>query len=227
MSPLTHRDAAPSAGADRILTVPNALSALRLAGVPLFLYLTLGAHRDPTRDALAFVVLAVSGVTDYLDGKIARAFHQHSRLGELLDPFADRLYILAVIIALTIRGIVPIWLAGTIVGRDVVLAGFLPVLRHLGYGPLPVHFLGKAATFNLLYAFPLLLLSTQAGTLGRVALAVGWAFALWGLALYWWSGILYGVQVVALARSAGAPGPGGPGPGGPGTGVPGPADGLA
>ena len=139
---------------DRIWTVPNALSFLRLLGVPLFLWLIL----VPEADGWAVVLLMVSGFTDYLDGVLARRLHQISRLGQLLDPLADRLYIIATLLGLALRDIVPWWLVIALLARDVVLAATLPILRRLGYGPLPVHFLGKAATFNLLYAFPLLLL---------------------------------------------------------------------
>ena len=143
----------------------------------------------------------VSGVTDYLDGKIARAWGQTSRLGQLLDPAADRLYILATLIGLTVRDIVPLWLTLLLVGRDVLLASTLPVLRRHGYGPLPVHFLGKAATFNLLYAFPLLLLGEWRQRWSATSRTpFGWAFAIWGTALYWWAGVLYLVQVRDLVR---------------------------
>ncbi len=183
---------------DRVLTIPNLLSALRLAGVPVFLWLALGPHAD----GAALGILAFAGVSDYLDGKLARALGQTSRLGTLLDPLADRLYIFATIVALTLRDIVPWWFAALLVGRDVLLAGFVPVLRRLGYGSaLPVHYLGKAATFNLLYAFPLLLLSAGDNWLATVCRPFGWAFAIWGMALYWWSGILYGVQLRRLVRS--------------------------
>jgi cardiolipin synthase len=184
---------------DRVLTVPNALSLLRLLGVPLFLWLVLHEH-----DAAAVALLMVSGVTDWLDGKIARAWGQMSRVGQLLDPAADRLYILATLIGLTIRDVVPLWLTLALVGRDAFLALFLPVLRRYGYGPLPVNFLGKAATFNLLSGFPLLLLGEGDSLVSQVAHAFGWAFAIWGTALYWWAGLLYVVQVrqvVSAARS--------------------------
>jgi cardiolipin synthase (CMP-forming) len=184
---------------DRVLTVPNALSLLRLLGVPLFLWLVLNEH-----DAAAVALLMVSGVTDWLDGKIARAWGQMSRVGQLLDPAADRLYILATLVGLTIRDVVPLWLTLALVGRDVFLALFLPVLRRYGYGPLPVNFLGKAATFNLLSGFPLLLLGEGDSLVSQVAHAFGWAFAIWGTALYWWAGLLYVVQVrpvVSAARS--------------------------
>jgi len=178
---------------DRVLTIPNALSAARLVGVPFFLWLVLNKH-----DAAAVIVLMVSGFTDWLDGKIARSWNQMSRVGQLLDPAADRLYILATLVGLTVRDVVPLWLTIVLVGRDVLLSFTLPVLRRHGYGPLPVHFLGKAATFNLLAGFPLLLLGEGDSLLSQVAHAFGWAFAIWGTALYWWAGVLYVVQVVQV-----------------------------
>lgn len=182
---------------DRVVTLPNALSALRLLGVPLFLWLVL-----TERDVLAVAVLMVSGTTDWLDGKIARAWNQMSRVGALLDPAADRLYILATLVGLTVRDVVPLWLTLGLVGRDVFLATLLPVLRRYGYGPLPVHYLGKAATFNLLAGFPLLLLGEGDSVVSLVAHAFGWAFAIWGTALYWWAGVLYVVQVRRLVVAA-------------------------
>ena len=189
---------APSAGptTDRVLTVPNALSLLRLLGVPLFLWLVLEEH-----DGWAVAVLMVSGFTDWLDGKIARSWNQMSKIGALLDPAADRLYILATLIGLTVRDVVPLWLTLLLVGRDVFLACFLPVLRRHGYGPLPVHYLGKAATFNLLAGFPLLLLGEGDSVVSQVAHAFGWAFAIWGTALYWWAGVLYVRQVRELVAA--------------------------
>jgi cardiolipin synthase len=178
---------------DRVLTIPNALSMARLVGVPFFLWLVLNKH-----DAAAVIVLMVSGFTDWLDGKIARKWNQMSRVGQLLDPAADRLYILATLVGLTVRDVVPLWLTIVLVGRDVLLSFTLPVLRRHGYGPLPVHFLGKAATFNLLAGFPLLLLGEGDSLVSEVAHAFGWAFAIWGTALYWWAGVLYVVQVAQV-----------------------------
>lgn len=180
-------------GTSRVLTVPNVLSLLRLLGVPLFLYLL--AVRA---DGAAVAVLMVSGVTDYLDGWIARAWNQYSRLGALLDPLVDRLYVVATMVGLTLRDVVPLWLPLGLLARDVVLAGFLPLLRRRGYGPLPVHFLGKAATFNLLSGFPLVLLGAGRGTAAEIVRPIGWAFVLWGFALYWWAGVLYAVQARRL-----------------------------
>jgi cardiolipin synthase len=186
---------------DRILTLPNLLSLLRLLGVPLFLWLILG----PERDGLALLVLMFSGFTDWADGWLARKLNQTSRLGQLLDPAADRLYILATLIGLTARDIVPLWLTVALILRDVMLVACVPVLRRMNYGPaLPVHYLGKAATFNLLYAFPFLLLGDGTGdmtTVQTLANVFGWAFAIWGSGLYWWAGVLYVIQVRALAAA--------------------------
>jgi len=184
--------------ADRILTVPNGLSFARLLGVPVFLWLLLG----PQWDVAAIVVLALAGISDYLDGKLARWLDQASRLGALLDPLADRLYIVSTLVAFVLRDVIPLWVAALIVGRDLVLALCLPVLRHHGYPPLSVHYLGKAATFNLLYAFPLLLLADGDGTVADVAAPIAYAFTMWGVALYLWAGGLYLVQVAQLITAA-------------------------
>jgi len=188
--------------ADLIWTIPNALSFLRLLGVPLFLWLALG----PKADGLALAVLVVSGLTDYLDGKFARAWNQVSRLGALLDPLADRLYIASTLIALSTRGIVPWWLTGFLFARDGVLLALVPLLRRrLGTVALPVHFLGKAATLNLLYAFPFLLLAHGREEAATIARPAGWAFALWGTALYWWAALLYLGQARTLLAGSGQP----------------------
>jgi cardiolipin synthase len=189
---------------DRVWTIPNALSIARLLGVPLFLWLLLGPHAD----IAALVVLALSGISDYLDGKIARALGQTSQLGVLLDPAADRLYVLATLVAFAVRDLIPWWLVAILVGRDLILGLCLPVLRRHGYGPLQVHYLGKAATFNLLYAFPVLLLAEiVGGTAAQVIQPIAWAFTIWGTALYLWAGALYVWQVITLvgADRRGAP----------------------
>lgn len=179
---------------DRIVTIPNLLSVLRLLLVPLFLWLVLGPHADE----LALLVLVVSGITDYLDGKLARRLNQTSSLGAILDPVADRLFILAVVIGLWMRHVIPWWLMVILPLRDVFLFGLVPFLRTRGYSSLPVHFLGKAATAALLYALPLLLLGDGTGTVANLAEVFGWAFAFWGIGLYWWAGILYAFQVRRL-----------------------------
>jgi cardiolipin synthase len=171
---------------------------LRLAGVPLLLWLLLGPHHD----LLAVLVLAVSGLTDWLDGKLARLLNQSSRLGVLLDPAVDRLYTLSTLVAFGLREILPWWVVAVLIGRDLVLLSALPVLRRYGYGPLPVHYVGKAATLCLLYAFPLLLLAHNVhGWVGAVAQAFAVAFTGWGSALYVWSGVLYVMQVRLTVRA--------------------------
>lgn len=179
---------------DRVWTVPNVLSALRLAGVPLFLWLVLG----PEADAWALGVLVLSGITDWLDGFLARRWNQMSVLGQLLDPVADRLYLLAVVLGLAMREILPWWVAVLLPLRDVLLWGLVPLLRTRGFSALPVHFIGKAATFCLLYAFPLLFLGDGEGVVATLARVFGWAFAVWGMGLYWWAGLLYAWQVRRL-----------------------------
>ena len=181
---------------DRVLTVPNILSFVRLAGVPLFLWLLL----ERQSDVWAVVVLAIGGATDWLDGKLARSWNQRSRLGQVLDPLADRLYILATLIGFAIREIVPWWLVVLLAARDVLMfTAIWPSLRRRGFTSLPVHFLGKAATFALLYAFPLVLLGVGDELWQTLARVVGWGFVIWGAGLYWWSGLLYlgqGIEVI-------------------------------
>jgi cardiolipin synthase len=182
----------------RILTVPNAISVARLAGVPVFLWLVLG----PEADGWAVGLLIAAGLSDWLDGVIARAWDQQSRLGQVLDPAADRLYIAATLIGLAIRAIIPWWLVALLAARELLLAVALLVLRRYGYGPLQVSLVGKAATLCLLYAFPLLFLGAHAGTPALVARVIGWAFAIWGTALYWWAAALYLVQMRRLISAA-------------------------
>jgi cardiolipin synthase (CMP-forming) len=185
---------------DRVWTLPNVLSMLRLVGVPLFLWLIV-----TRQDGWAVVVLTISGVSDYLDGKIARRYNLVSRVGQLLDPLADRLYILTTLLGLAWREIIPWWLVAILVSREVFGAALVMVVRSYGYRALPVHFIGKAATFNLLWAFPLILVGQGESMLATVALPSGWAFAWWGTALYWVAGVMYAVQtrdVVRLAKEA-------------------------
>ena len=181
---------------DRVLTVPNALSALRLLGVPVFLWLVLGVEAD----GWAILLLMASGWTDYFDGKIARRYGLVTRVGQILDPLADRLYTLTTVLALTIRGIIPLYLTLILAVRDVFMTGVLAGLKRRGYGPLPVNFMGKAATYNLLFAFPMVLAGAGEGWLRTVFWAPGWAFMVWGVALYCWSAVLYVRQARMLVR---------------------------
>jgi cardiolipin synthase len=180
----------------RVFTVPNLLSFLRLALVPVFLALIIAGE-----DGYALLVLVISSISDYLDGVIARKFKQISRLGQLLDPAADRLFIFAALIGLAIRDVIPWWLFVVIVARDLVLLILGIVLANFGYGPLPVHHLGKAATLCLFYALPILMVGQAFPDAAIVANPVGWAFAIWGVFLYWWAGIIYVVETVRLTRT--------------------------
>jgi cardiolipin synthase len=182
---------------DRVWTVPNALSMLRLICVPVFLWLILSS-----RDNWALVVLTLSGVSDYLDGKIARRYNLVTRVGQLLDPLADRLYILSTLLGMALREIIPWWLVAILVSREVFGTALLMVVRHYGYRALPVHFIGKAATFDLLCAFPLILVGQGDSMFATVMLPIGWAFAWWGTVLYWVAGIMYAVQTRDVVRVA-------------------------
>lgn len=186
--------------AERVFTIPNMISFARLAGVPVFLWLVLGV-RSEAGDWWAVGLLMAAGLSDWLDGKIARAMNQQSRLGELLDPAADRLYIVSTVIALAVRAIIGWWLVAILAARELVLGVVLLALRRRGYGPLHVSFVGKAATLNLLYAFPLLFLGSHQTSYAVVARVFGWAFALWGTALYWWAAVLYVEQARRLLAS--------------------------
>lgn len=191
---LSSDEAPPST---RILTIPNLLSFARLLGVPVFLWLVL----VPEADGWAFLLLAVAGASDWVDGYLARRLNQRSQLGVILDPLADRLYIAATLLGLALRELIPWWLVGILVARELFLLTLVPMLRRSGRLALPVTYVGKSATFALLWGFPLLLLGGMP-TFGAAALAFGWAFALWGTYLYWWAGIRYAQQAFALRAPA-------------------------
>ena len=168
----------------------------------MFLWLVLGL-RTTAADGIAVGILVVAGISDWLDGKLARMLNQMSKLGQVLDPAADRLYILATVVALAVRGIIPWWVFGVLVAREVAVALSLIVLRQrTSYGALEVSFVGKTATWCLMYAFPLLFLGAHGGTAAEVVRVFGWAFAIWGTALYWWAALLYLTQVRGLVKGA-------------------------
>jgi cardiolipin synthase len=191
----------PKSAYGEILTVPNLVSFVRLLGVPLFLYLLLVPHAD----VAAIVVLAIGGTSDWVDGFLARRLKQVSRLGELLDPLADRLYIFATLIALTVRDVLPWWFTIALVAREAFLGVLLLLLRRRGYGPPAVHYVGKSATFILLVAFPVLLLAHVLGQPYGWWYAAGWGLALWGLALYWIAAVFYVIQVYGVLRESREP----------------------
>jgi cardiolipin synthase len=182
---------------DRVLTVPNVISLARLGLIGVFLYLVLVARADGP----AVVILMLSGVSDWADGKLARLLDQSSALGALLDPAIDRLYMVAVPVAFGLRGLVPWWIIATMLARDVLLVVVLPMLRSRGLTALPVTYVGKAGTFALMSAFPLILLGQWDALAGRVVASIGWAFLIWGLGMYLWAFVLYLIQVGLVART--------------------------
>ncbi|QBJ94675.1 CDP-alcohol phosphatidyltransferase family protein [Rhodococcus sp. ABRD24] len=184
-------------GADRILTIPNLLSMIRLAGVPLFLYLLLG----PQADGWALAILMLSGFTDWADGKLARLLNQMSRLGALLDPLVDRLYVITTLLAFVIRDIIPWWVAAILIGRDLILAFTLPVYRRRGLPPPEVIYLGKAATFALMFALPMLLAAQLDWSFATIARPWGYALLVWGTVLYVWTAGIYIAKAADLART--------------------------
>lgn len=186
----------------RIVTIPNILSMLRLLLIPVFFVLLVVGEL-----AWALVLIAVSAITDFVDGYVARQFNQVSRLGQLLDPAVDRLFILSTLLGLGWVQVLPWWLVIVIVARDVLLLVLGVVLANHRYGPLPVHHLGKMGTFAILFAMPVLLLAAALPDTAWIALPLGWAAAIWGVFLYWWAGVAYGLQAARLIRDArGEPG---------------------
>ena len=183
----------------KLLNVPNALTGLRALGIPLFVYLALVLEAD----GWAILTLAIGGATDYFDGKIARAWGQESRFGELADPAIDRLYILATLIVLYLREAIPFWVIVLLLARDLILGVITILLTAKSLPPLKVTYLGKAATFNLLYAFPFLLLALDPGWAGTAAYIFGWSFTWWGVGLYLFTGASYlrtGIAAIRVAR---------------------------
>lgn len=179
----------------KIWTVPNVLSMLRLALVPAFLvFIVLGDYVS------ALVVLVIASVTDLLDGYLARRLDQMTRLGQLLDPAADRLYIFAALVGLAANALVPWWIVVVIVARDVFLLVLGIVLANHGYGPLPVHQLGKVATFALFFGVPVIMLGLAFPIVEPVSQPIGWAITLWGAFLYWWAGIIYAIETARVIR---------------------------
>ena len=179
----------------KVFTLPNVLSLFRLVLVPVFLVFLVQGE-----DAWALLVLIVASATDFLDGFLARRLGQVSRLGQLLDPAADRLYIFAALIGLAWRDLVPWWIFLVVVGRDVFLLVLGVILANFGYGPLPVHQLGKVATFCLFYALPMIMLGEAFPMLAWWSEPVGWAFGFWGTFLYWWAGIIYAIEAARVIR---------------------------
>lgn len=179
---------------DRVLTLPNVISLARILLLVLFCWLLFG----PNRRVPATIVLMVIGATDFLDGYLARRFHQVSTLGKVLDPVADRLVLVTGILAITVYGAVPAWLAGVVLGRELVVSLAVLALAAMGARRIDVLWVGKAGTFGLLCCFPLFLLGDQRATWARVLTDVTWVAVVPALILSFVAAAAY----VPLARRA-------------------------
>ena len=186
---------------NRVLTVPNALSAIRLATVPVFLYLFISG-----REEAAVIVYGAGAWTDFFDGYIARRLGQESELGRLLDPLADRIFIVALALALVAVGALPWWLTAAIVARDVVLLILWPLFERRGVGRIRVNFVGKTATASLLFGLTWLALSETDFGWASFSDEIGTAFVVGGAVLYYVSAGMYARDAFSKIRAQGPPG---------------------
>jgi cardiolipin synthase len=187
-------DPADDEGLDRVLTVPNLITLVRLACIPLYVWLLFGAHRQTG----AAVLLAVLGATDWVDGYVARRFHQVSTVGKVLDPVADRVLVLTAVITIMVAGAVPVWFGVATLAREVVVSLAVLSLASLGAARIDVLWVGKAGTFALMTAYPLFLLSHGTATWQSVLHVAAWVIGLLGLTLAWVAAASY----VPAARTA-------------------------
>ena len=184
---------------DIYITVPNLISVLRILSIPVIAVLV---ARHQMVEAL--VVLAISAVSDGIDGIVARMFDQVSKIGQILDPIADRLLIFCSILALGVAGIIPWWMLIIVGLRDLLMALLVLLLAQHDYGPLPVHFVGKAGTAMLMISITALIFcdiwnNPIADLLHLAALAAG----IWGIGLYWLAGYIYirqGFELISKDR---------------------------
>jgi cardiolipin synthase (CMP-forming) len=186
------RGEVPAEASDRVLTAPNVITAVRLALLPVFAWLMLG----PEAYGWAWAVLAVIGSTDWVDGYVARRFDQVSRLGKMLDPIVDRLFVATVVVTMLVAGMLPWWLVAVLVGRDVLLlAGALVLYR--GIPDVAVTKMGKLATFVLMFGLPGILLGHVEWAAAGLFLVAGWILTLAGTGLYYIAGIQYAGATLA------------------------------
>ncbi|MCH4208566.1 CDP-alcohol phosphatidyltransferase family protein [Bifidobacterium sp.] len=178
------------------LTIPNIISVLRILSIPLIAELV--SHR---RMIPALIVLAISAFSDGLDGMIARTFNQVSKIGQLLDPIADRLLILCSVLALGLAGIIPMWMLIIVALRDLFMGVQVLVLAQYDYGPLPVHFVGKTGTALLMVAIVALIVAdVWRNPIVTLLHLIGLAIGIWGIGVYWLAGYIYFRQGLALLR---------------------------
>jgi cardiolipin synthase len=176
-------EAGPDAGLDRVLTAPNVITMVRLLCIPVFLWLLFGLHRQTA----AAVLLAVLGATDWVDGFVARRYHQVSTLGKVLDPTADRLLVGTAVISVMVYGAVPLWFGLATIVREVVVSAMVILLAALGAARIDVLWVGKAGTFGLMFAYPAFLLGDGTASWQEPIRAIAWVTGLTGLALAWWA----------------------------------------
>jgi cardiolipin synthase len=181
----------------QIFTVANAVSVVRLMAIPVFLWLVI-----EDRLLIAFVLLVVAVLTDFVDGMIARRMNEITKLGQFLDPFADRLFIAATVIALAIQDVVPWWFVIAVMLRDALLGIGGVVMARYGAATLPVKWWGKVATFAMLVVLPLFLLGAVVPEIGEITNPIAWVLALTTVALYWVVGFSYLFDAISIAQKA-------------------------
>lgn len=179
---------------NRVLTVPNVISFLRICSIP-YLAVLIAQHKMWS----ALIVLAIAALSDCIDGYIARTFNQVSKLGQILDPIADRLLIVCSTLALAFAKIIPWWALALVVLRDAIMAILIVILAQYDYGPLPVNFMGKTGTALLMVTIVLFMIVFAIAAEPMLILyAAAIACAIWGITLYWFAGILYCIQAYKL-----------------------------
>ncbi|HEV8013234.1 MAG TPA: CDP-alcohol phosphatidyltransferase family protein [Pontimonas sp.] len=181
----------------RIFTLANAVSVIRLMAIPVFLWLVIEDQL-----LIAFVLLVVAVLTDFVDGMIARRMNEITKLGQFLDPFADRLFIAATVIALAIQDVVPWWFVIAVMLRDALLGIGGVVMARYGAATLPVKWWGKVATFAMLVVLPLFLLGAVFPEVGQITNPIAWVLALATVVLYWVVGFSYLFDAISIAHKA-------------------------
>lgn len=194
--PAVPQDSANLGLSHAIWTVPNVISALRIVLIVVFAVL-LANHRD----GWAIAVLAIAGISDFLDGYLARRWNQVTALGRVLDPAADRILTVAVVLGLALRGIIPWWLVVVLLLRDVVVGAALVIARRRGVNTPQVTFIGKLATLLLYVTLPLAYLCFDRWEVLYMIALIG---ATGSAVVYWWAGIGYVHDVRARSRAVSA-----------------------
>ncbi len=170
-------------GLDRIFTVPNVITMVRLLCIPVFLWLLFGAHEQTA----AAILLAVLGATDWVDGYVARHFGQVTTLGKVLDPTADRVLVGTAVISILVYGAVPLWFGIATIVREVLVSVMVVGLASLGAARIDVLWVGKAGTFGLMFAYPTFLLGYGSASWQEPIKVIGWVTGIAGLALAWYA----------------------------------------